>query len=184
MHEAMEKAIARSEHSWSGSSPSLDLGTKSRWDQRHGTCIVVQNKLLHGKALVMSVISLGFVATSILISMFLIMAIFEHLFRPNTSSFSSPQHASNRPSSESTKMHKLGVHPHLVTFKTVPKRIMDLTNVEGLTRENMASHLQKYRLYLKRISSAASQQAYMIVALGVKDASYLRMGTLDELGDF
>ncbi|XVF45920.1 hypothetical protein PTKIN_Ptkin02bG0246900 [Pterospermum kingtungense] len=37
----------------------------------------------------MDAISFGFVATAILISMFLIMAIFEHLFRPNPS-FSSP----------------------------------------------------------------------------------------------
>ncbi|OIV91517.1 hypothetical protein TanjilG_08929 [Lupinus angustifolius] len=38
----------------------------------------------------MSAISFGFVATAILISMFLIMAIFEHLFKP-TPQFSSPQ---------------------------------------------------------------------------------------------
>ena len=38
----------------------------------------------------MNAIAFGFVATAILISMFLIMAIFEHLFRPNPS-FSSPQ---------------------------------------------------------------------------------------------
>ncbi|XWS40398.1 hypothetical protein CRYUN_Cryun18bG0137700 [Craigia yunnanensis] len=37
----------------------------------------------------MHAISFGFVATAILISMFLIMAIFEHLFRPNPA-FSSP----------------------------------------------------------------------------------------------
>ncbi|GJT74788.1 two-component response regulator ARR12-like protein [Tanacetum coccineum] len=46
--------------------------------------------------------------------------------------------------------------------KAVPKRILDLMNVEGLTRENVASHLQKYRLYLKRIS----QQENMVVAFG------------------
>ena len=33
----------------------------------------------------------------------------------------------------------------------VPKTILQLMNVEGMTRENVASHLQKYRLYLKRI---------------------------------
>ncbi|XWS62407.1 hypothetical protein CRYUN_Cryun06bG0008200 [Craigia yunnanensis] len=37
----------------------------------------------------MNAISFGFVATAILISMFLIMALFEHLFRPNPA-FSSP----------------------------------------------------------------------------------------------
>lgn len=64
--------------------------------------------------------------------------------------------------------------------KAVPKRILDLMNVEGLTRENVASHLQKYRLYLKRIS----QQANMVVAFGgSKDASsYMR--TLDGFSDF
>ncbi|KAI3770406.1 hypothetical protein L6452_01538 [Arctium lappa] len=47
-------------------------------------------------------ISLGFVATAVLIFMFVIMAIFEHLFRPNAS-FRLTQHMSHR----LNDMHKL-----------------------------------------------------------------------------
>lgn len=32
---------------------------------------------------------------------------------------------------------------------------MQMMNVEGLTRENVASHLQKYRLYLNRLREGA-----------------------------
>ena len=41
---------------------------------------------------------------------------------------------------------------HLGIKRAVPKTILSLMNVEGMTRENVASHLQKYRLYLKRLA--------------------------------
>ncbi|WVZ67243.1 LOW QUALITY PROTEIN: hypothetical protein U9M48_016349 [Paspalum notatum var. saurae] len=51
------------------------------------------------------------------------------------------------------QLHKrfVDVVAHLGIKNAVPKTIMQLMNVEGLTRENVASHLQKYRLYVKRI---------------------------------
>ncbi|KAJ0513911.1 hypothetical protein HanRHA438_Chr10g0453891 [Helianthus annuus] len=61
----------------------------------------------------MNAISFGFVATAVLISMFLIMAIFEHLFRPNAS-FPLPQHGTHRSPEDSRPMHKLiNKEPHV-----------------------------------------------------------------------
>ncbi|CAN8301276.1 unnamed protein product [Cochlearia groenlandica] len=50
------------------------------------------------------------------------------------------------------QLHKrfVDVVAHLGIKEAVPKTIMQIMNVEGLTRENVASHLQKYRLFLKR----------------------------------
>nr|ABG35775.1 SRR383 [Striga asiatica] len=45
-----------------------------------------------------------------------------------------------------TAVNQLGID------KAVPKKILELMSIPGLTRENVASHLQKYRLYLKRLS--------------------------------
>eukprot|EP00250_Pteridium_aquilinum_P018229 c23996_g1_i1 orf=334-1641(-) len=46
---------------------------------------------------------------------------------------------------------------HLGIKNAVPKTIMQLMNVDGLTRENVASHLQKYRLYLKRMQGLSNE---------------------------
>ncbi|OIW03207.1 hypothetical protein TanjilG_21839 [Lupinus angustifolius] len=45
---------------------------------------------------------------------------------------------------------------HLGIKSAVPKTIMQFMSVDGLTRENVASHLQKYRLYLKRMQGLSS----------------------------
>ncbi|XP_023634260.1 putative two-component response regulator ARR21 [Capsella rubella] len=41
---------------------------------------------------------------------------------------------------------------HIGLDKAVPKKILAFMNVPYLTRENVASHLQKYRIYLKRVA--------------------------------
>ncbi|MED6192659.1 hypothetical protein PIB30_011991 [Stylosanthes scabra] len=42
--------------------------------------------------------------------------------------------------------------------KVGPKKILDLMNVPWLSRENVASHLQKYRLYLSRLQRQRDQK--------------------------
>lgn len=57
------------------------------------------------------------------------------------------------------QLHKrfVDVVAHLGIKSAVPKTIMQLMNVGGLTRENVASHLQKYRLYLKRVQGLSTE---------------------------
>uniref|UniRef100_A0A0E0J8H7 Uncharacterized protein n=1 Tax=Oryza nivara TaxID=4536 RepID=A0A0E0J8H7_ORYNI len=56
-------------------------------------------------------------------------------------------------------------------------------NAEKLTRENVASHLQKYRLYLKRLRAVASQQASIVAPFGGRDSS-LHMGAFEGLQSY
>lgn len=46
----------------------------------------------------------------------------------------------------------------LAAAEAVPKKILEIMGVDGLTRENVASHLQKYRLYLKRVQTVDGSQ--------------------------
>ncbi|KAK9055346.1 hypothetical protein SSX86_026429 [Deinandra increscens subsp. villosa] len=57
------------------------------------------------------------------------------------------------------QLHKrfVEVVAHLGVKNAVPKTIMQLMNVEGLSRENVASHLQKYRLYVKRMQGSSTE---------------------------
>ncbi|KAM0839830.1 hypothetical protein ACQ4PT_060064 [Festuca glaucescens] len=56
------------------------------------------------------------------------------------------------------QLHKrfVDVVAHLGIKHAVPKSIMQLMNVEGLSRENVASHLQKYRLYVTRMQGPSA----------------------------
>ncbi|KQK10541.1 transcription factor PCL1 [Brachypodium distachyon] len=60
-----------------------------------------------------------------------------------------------------TELHRRFVEAvaHLGEKGAVPKAIVRLMNVDGLTRENVASHLQKYRLYLKRLHTGGAAAA-------------------------
>ncbi|CAM6049402.1 unnamed protein product [Sphagnum compactum] len=74
-------------------------------------------------------------------------------------------------------VHQLGID------KAVPKRILELMSVHGLTRENVASHLQKYRLYLRRLSGVTSQQNGMNVMFGGSETAFGHVSSLDSIGN-
>ena len=50
-------------------------------------------------------------------------------------------------------VHVLGID------KSTPKEILNLMQVEGMTRENVSSHFQKYRCYLKRLAGVSDNDA-------------------------
>ncbi|KAF2541310.1 hypothetical protein F2Q68_00029077 [Brassica cretica] len=69
---------------------------------------------------------------------------------------------------------------HVGIKNAVPKKILDLMNVDNLTRENVASHLQKFRLALKKITNEAKQQANMAAA----NSHFMQMSSLKGFGSF
>uniref|UniRef100_A0A7N1A8L9 Uncharacterized protein n=1 Tax=Kalanchoe fedtschenkoi TaxID=63787 RepID=A0A7N1A8L9_KALFE len=50
--------------------------------------------------------------------------------------------------------------------RAVPKKILEVMNVPGLTRENIASHLQKYRIFLKRVADVTETPDGMGLRMG------------------
>ncbi|ERN07282.1 two-component response regulator ORR24 [Amborella trichopoda] len=82
--------------------------------------------------------------------------------------------------SELRQKFEAAVH-HLGIEKAVPKKILDLMNVPWLTRENVASHLQKYRLSLKKRGSIQSHLYDMYSPLRGHGSSYF---SLDSNGGF
>ncbi|KAF8775342.1 hypothetical protein HU200_004753 [Digitaria exilis] len=59
---------------------------------------------------------------------------------------------------------------HLGDKGAVPKAIVRFMNVEGLTRENVASHLQKYRIYLKRTRNTSMPRRLLAPPTGAVTA--------------
>ncbi|KAJ4848239.1 hypothetical protein Tsubulata_042285 [Turnera subulata] len=84
----------------------------------------------------------------------------------------------------SVELHQqfVGAVNQLGIDKAVPKKILELMNVPGLTRENVASHLQKYRLYLRRLSGVSQHPNNLSGSfMGTQEAAYGPLSSLNGL---
>ncbi|XP_015158676.1 two-component response regulator ORR23-like isoform X1 [Solanum tuberosum] len=69
--------------------------------------------------------------------------------------------------------------------KAVPKKIHEHMKVPGLTRENVASHWQKYRIYLRRVTDASSSIQVPDINLASRaNQSTIASGTLGKHRQF
>ncbi|KAK3033011.1 hypothetical protein RJ639_037140 [Escallonia herrerae] len=73
--------------------------------------------------------------------------------------------------------------PRVVWSVELHRKFVAAVSQLGLDTYYFTLWLQKYRLYLKRISCVASQQANMVAALGSADSAYLQMASLNGLGN-
>ncbi|XP_054785967.1 two-component response regulator ARR12-like [Prosopis cineraria] len=70
---------------------------------------------------------------------------------------------------------------HLGMNKAVPTKILEIMNVPGLTRENVASHLQKYRMFLKKVADKGILEGLSERALRSRFAMGLPTGLIRDL---
>lgn len=71
---------------------------------------------------------------------------------------------------------------HLGLKQAVPKSILTLMEVDGMTRENVASHLQKYRLFLRKLGGFSSKDKLTVEQLqDLHEENIKRMATQEAL---
>ena len=71
---------------------------------------------------------------------------------------------------------------HLGLKLAVPKSILGLMEVDGMTRENIASHLQKYRLFLKKMGGFTSKDKVSVERLQeLHEENIRRMATQEAM---